>query len=159
MSHMHMRHHSLFLFLLSSAIMNLTLFIFAIMKFYLIHFSQRSSSAQPFNLFKYLYIAICSNCISSFLICSIWMFHHSPYYCLWSNSNWRYWISLFSMHSLMVTLYLLSFKYFKLNISNMDYNTVTEHNKIDWWPKHLVIYTLYWENSQNVVTWRIWLFQ
>ena len=26
----------------------------------------------------------------------------------------------------MVTLYLLSFKYFKLNILNMDYNTVTE---------------------------------
>ena len=31
-----------------------------------------------------------------------------------------------SQNSFMVTLYLLSFKYFKLNISIMDYNTVTE---------------------------------
>ncbi len=32
----------------------------------------------------------------------------------------------FKLNICMVTLYLLSFKYFKLNILNMDYNTVTE---------------------------------
>ena len=112
--------------LVSSAIINLITFIFAIMKFHLIHFSQRSSSAQPFNLFFFWYVAICSNSIRSFLICSIWMFHHSPYYSIWINSNWIFSILFPSKHSLMVTLYLLSFKYFKLNISIMDYNTVTE---------------------------------
>ena len=106
MSHMHMRHHSLFLFLLSSAIMNLTLFIFAFMKFHLIHFSQRSSSAQPFNLFFFWYVAICSNSVRSFLICSIWMIHHSPYYSIWLNSNWIFSISFPPKHSFMVTLYL-----------------------------------------------------
>ena len=46
------------------------------------------------------------------------MFHLFPIYSIWLNSNW--------ILSISFTLYLLSFKYFKLNISIMDYNTVTE---------------------------------
>ena len=92
--------------LVSSAVINLITFIFAIMKFHLIHFSQRSSSAQPFNLFFFWYVAICSNSIRSFLLCSIWMFHHSPYYSIWLNSNWIFSISFPPKHSFMVTLYL-----------------------------------------------------
>ena len=52
------------------------------------------------------YVAICSNSVRSFLICSIWMIHHSPYYSIWLNSNWIFSISFPPKHSFMVTLYL-----------------------------------------------------
>jgi hypothetical protein len=48
----------LFCFCSHHAVMNLTLFIFAIIKFHLCHLSQRSSSAVPFNLDNYRYVLL-----------------------------------------------------------------------------------------------------
>ena len=61
---------------------------------------------QCWILTMFTYVAICSNSGRSFLICSIWMIHHSPYYSIWLNSNWIFSISFPPKHSFMVTLYL-----------------------------------------------------
>ena len=85
----------------------------------------RSSTAVPLKIYNYQYVTIGSNSISSFSICSIWMFPRSQNYCLCSNSNWIYSILLPFHALLMLTSYLLNLKYYKLNSLNMEYNTVT----------------------------------
>ena len=106
--------------------MNISVFLFAVIKFHLYHFSHWSSSAFSFNLNSYWYATNCSNCISSFSRCSIWMFPHCIYCCLCTNSNWIPWISLTFYASFVLVSNVLNLKYFKLNTSSMDYNTVTD---------------------------------